>query len=110
VVDVVMKKSIIREKSFIFAIEIIHLFQYLQNNKKEFVLSKQLLKSESKPDFVHKLAIAQKECNETIYWLELLEQTNYIDKKLFIKICNEGMELLKILASIIKTLKSNKNS
>jgi len=119
-----MKKNIIKEKSFVFAIRIIQLFQYLQKDKKEYILSKQLLRSgtsigaltresehaESKADFIHKLAIAQKECNETIYWLELLEKTNYINKTQFKSINNDAVEILKIITSIIKTSKSNINN
>ncbi len=80
-----MSKSIIKDKSFVFSIRVVKLCKYLIENKKEFVLSKQLLRSgtavgalvreaqnaESTKDFIHKLAIAQKECDETIYWLEL---------------------------------------
>jgi four helix bundle protein len=82
------KKNIIKKKSFLFAIRIVKLYQYLCEVKKEFILSKQLLRSgtaigaliresqnaESKADFIHKLSIAQKECDETIYWLELLKE------------------------------------
>jgi four helix bundle protein len=119
-----MKENIIKEKTFAFAIRVIKLFQFLQKDKKEFVLSKQLLRSgtavgalvresehaESKPDFVHKLAIAQKECNETIYWLELLEKTNYINAGQFESINNDAVDILKIITSIIKTSKSNINN
>ncbi len=84
-----MSESIIKDKSFLFAKRVIKLYQYLTDKKKEFVLSKQILRSstavgalvreaqnaESKADFIHKLAIAQKECDETIYWLELLTET-----------------------------------
>ncbi len=87
-----MSKSIIKDKSFVFAIRIVKLYKHLVETKKEFVLSKQLLRSgtavgalvreaqnaESSKDFIHKLAIAQKECDETIYWLELLKETEYI--------------------------------
>ena len=87
-----MRENIIKNKSFAFAVRVVKLFQYLQTEKREFVLSKQLLRSgtsvgamvreaehsESKADFVHKLAIAQKEINETIYWLELLMATEYL--------------------------------
>ena len=91
-----MGKNILKEKSFSFALRVVKLFQYLQNEKKEYILSKQLMRSgtsvgalyreaehsESKTDFicsaehfvVHKLAIAQKECNESLYWLKLLNQ------------------------------------
>ena len=78
--------SVIRDKSFAFALQVIKLFQFLQHEKKEFIMSKQLMRSgtaigalvreaeyaESKADFIHKMAIAQKEANETGYWLELL--------------------------------------
>nr|WP_315198459.1 four helix bundle protein [uncultured Flavobacterium sp.] len=81
-----MSENVIKVKSFSFALRIVKLYQFLSSEKKEFVLSKQLLRSgtaiealvreaeqaESKPDFIHKLAIAQKEANETDYWLELL--------------------------------------
>ena len=87
-----MKNNIIKDKSFDFAIRIVRLYQYLNSNKKEFVLSKQLLRSgtsigamireaehaESKNDFIHKFAIAQKEANEVVYWLELLKATDYL--------------------------------
>ncbi len=77
-----MKESILTEKSFDFAIRIVNLYKYLIDNKKEYILSKQLLRSgtaigalqsegsfaESKADFIHKYGIAQKECNESIYW------------------------------------------
>lgn len=89
-----MKKNIIKEKSFDFAVRILRLYQYLSSNKKEYVLSKQLLRSgtsvgamvreseysESKADFIHKLAIAQKESNETEYWLSLFIDTDYFTK------------------------------
>ena len=82
-----MKENIVKVKSFSFAVRIVKLYRHLCEAKKEFVLSKQLLRSgtsvgamiresehsESKPDFIHKMAIAQKEINETIYWLELLK-------------------------------------
>jgi len=87
--------------------------------RKEFVLSKQFLRSgtsiganvrealnaESQADFVHKLAIAQKECDETIYWLELLKETNFITEMEFKSINNDAIENLKILRSIILTSK-----
>jgi len=84
-----MKENIIKNKSFGFALRMIKLYQYLKDEKKEYTLSKQLLRSgtsvgamireseqaESKADFIHKLAIAQKEANETEYWIELLFQS-----------------------------------
>ena len=116
-----MKESILTEKSFDFAIRIINLYKYLSENKKEFVLSKQLLRSgtaigalqsegcyaESKPDFIHKYGIAQKECNETIYWLKLIYRTNYIDQKQFESLENDAIELLKIITASILTAKKS---
>jgi four helix bundle protein len=108
-------------KSFAFAIKVVTTYKYLVENKKEFVLSKQLLRSgtavgalireaqnaESKADFVHKLAICQKECDETIYWLELLRETNYIDEKQFTVLNSEAIELLRMIRSSILTIKQN---
>lgn len=118
------KKSIIKDKSFAFAVRVIRLFQYLTETKKEYVLSKQLLRSgtaigalvreaqnaESTKDFIHKLGIAQKECDETIYWLELLKETEYINDKEFESINNEANELLKMIRSAIITSKKKYNS
>lgn len=117
-----MKENIIKEKSFSFAMRIIKLYQFLQTEKKEFVLSKQLLKcgtsigamvreaeqAESKADFIHKLAIAQKEANETEYWIELLYQSNYLDKQHYESIFQDITEIRKLLTSIIKSAKSRK--
>jgi four helix bundle protein len=111
------RKGIIKDKSFAFATRIIRLFKYLTETKKEYILSKQLLRSgtaigalvreaqnaESSKDFIHKLGIAQKECDETIYWLELLKVTDYINDKEFESINTEAVELLKMLRSAIIT-------
>ena len=89
-----MGDNVIKNKSFNFALRIVKLYQFLNQEKKEYVLSKQLLRSgtaigalvceseqaESKLDFIHKLAIAQKEANETDYWLELLFQSEYLNE------------------------------
>jgi len=97
------------------------LHKYLAGEKKEFVLSKQLLRSgtavgalvreaehaESPADFIHKLAIALKEANETDYWLELLQATDYLSDKQFQTLKQDIVELLKLLISIIKTTKKN---
>ena len=91
------KNNIIYNKSFEFAIEIVNRYKMLANKKKEFVMSKQILRSgtsvganvreadnaESKADFIHKMSIAQKEADESIYWLELLYRTYYIEKETF---------------------------
>ncbi|WP_366186125.1 four helix bundle protein [Flavobacterium ovatum] len=117
-----MSESIIKNKSFLFAIRIVKLYQLLTSERKEYVLSKQLLRSgtsiganvrealngESKADFIHKLAISQKECDESMYWFELLKATNYITEAEFESINQDASELLKILKSIIITTKSKK--
>lgn len=116
-----MKDNIIKDKSFSFALRIVKLYQYLVEEKKEYILSKQLLRSgtsigamvresvyaESKADFIHKLYIALKEANESDYWLELLYQSNYLEEKEFNSIYSEVQEIKKILVSITKTAKNN---
>ena len=114
-----MKSSILGEKSFDFAIRIVNMYKFFQQEKKEFVLSKQLLRSgtaigslisegfyaESKSDFIHKYGIAQKECNETIYWLKLLFKTDYINEIEFQSILKDAEELMKMITSSILTAK-----
>lgn len=116
-----MKENTVKLKSFEFALRIVKLYKYLIEVKKEFVLSKQLLRSgtavgamiresehaESKSDFIHKLSIALKEANETQYWIELLYKSNFIDEKSFQSIQTDITELLKLLTAIIKTNKNN---
>ena len=118
-----MKENIIKNKSFDFAVRIVKLNQYLCNNKKEFVLSKQLLRSgtsvgamvreaehaETKADFKHKMGIAQKEINETLYWLELLKATDYLTTEQFEDINAHAVEIIKIITNILKTTKANIN-
>lgn len=114
-------ENIVKDKSFAFALRVVKLSQYLNQEKREYVLTKQLLRSgtaigalvresehaESRADFIHKLAIALKEANETQYWLELLHKADYIDKKGFDSINQDCVELLKLLISIIKSTKAN---
>ncbi|MHA7942917.1 four helix bundle protein [Formosa sp. 3Alg 14/1] len=114
-----MRQNIIKTKSYKFAIRIVNLHKFLAEDKKEYVLSKQLLRSgtsiganvreaehaESKADFIHKLSIALKEANETEYWLDLLNETNYLNNSEYISIQVDIKEILKILISIIKTSK-----
>ena len=116
-----MSKSIIKEKSFVFSIRIVKIYKYLIETKKEYILSKQLLRSgtaigalvreaqnaESTKDFIHKLAIAQKECDETVYWLELLKETEYINETEFHSVNTNAVELLKMIRSAIITTKKN---
>jgi len=114
-----MSENIIKSKSFSFALRVVKLHQFLNQDKKEFVLSKQLLRSgtsigamvreseqaESRLDFIHKLAIAQKEANESDYWLELLYQSDYLNIIQFQSLKSDIIEINKILASIIITTK-----
>ena len=115
-----MKENIVQQKSFSFAIRIINLYKYLVSEKREFILSKQLLRcgtsiganieesigGQSEKDFLSKLSISYKEARETIYWLKLLKETEYISKNEFESIYNEAEEICKILSKIIITLKS----
>ena len=114
-----MAENHFKTKSFQFALEIVKLSRDLQTVNKDFVLSNQILRSgtaigalyreaqhaESDKDFIHKLSIAQKETNETIYWLELLEASNLISKVKFDYLNSTCIELIKMLTSIIKTSK-----
>lgn len=114
-----MKENVIHTKSYAFALRVVKLYKYLCSEKKEYVLSKQLLRSgtavgalvkesehaQSKADFIHKMNIALKEANETVYWLELVKDSNYIEKEDFSSIHQDAVELLKLLISIVKTSK-----
>jgi four helix bundle protein len=115
------RKSILKDKSFLLAIRIVRLNQQLTEMKKEYILSKQLLRSgtaigalireaqnaESSKDFIHKLSISQKECDESVYWFELLKATEYINEQEFESLNNDAIELLKMLQSSIITSKQN---
>ena len=110
--------SVTYYKSYNFAIRIVKLYQYLQSEHKEFVLSKQLLRSgtsigalireakyaQSKADFINKLSIALKEANETQYWIDLLYDTSYLSQKMYDSIKSDSKELIKLLVASIKTL------
>jgi four helix bundle protein len=113
----------IKEKSLAFAIRIVRLYKLLVENKKEYVLSKQMLRSgtaigalireaehaQSKADFLNKMNIALKEANETLYWLELLKETAYLAETEYVSINTDAQELLKMLISIVKTTKNKLN-
>jgi four helix bundle protein len=112
-------KSIIANKAYSFALNVIDTYKELVQEKKEFVLSKQILRSgtsiganinealssESKRDFVHKLSIALKEARETVYWINLLHDSKYLTTAQFENINTKCAEILKMLTSIIKTTK-----
>ncbi|MCR4879155.1 MAG: four helix bundle protein [Bacteroidales bacterium] len=113
--------NIILTKSKTYALRIIKMYKYLCAEKKEFVMSKQILRSgtsiganvregsrgQSKSDFVAKMSIAQKEAEETCYWLELLYESGYISKKIFDSMYEDNLELIRILSSIIITTRQN---
>ena len=116
-----MKDNIIQIKSKAFAIRIIRLYRYLIETKKEYVLSKQLLRSVtsiganicealcgvSKKDFLSKMHISFKECVETQYWLDLLAETDYLSKNEYDSISSDCEELRKLLSSITKSTNEN---
>ena len=111
--------SIVEIKSFRFSVRIVRLCQYLQNQKKEYVISKQLLRAgtsiganiaegkqgQSRPDFISKLSIALKETAETKYWLHLLRATEYLNDVQFNSIVRDCQEIEKLLVSIVKSSK-----
>ena len=114
--------SIIENKSFDFAVRIVKLYKHLTNDKKEFVLSKQLLRSgtsiganvsegekgQTKPDFNAKMSVALKEANETYYWLRLLYKTEFLTEKEFKSMEKDIDEIISILVSICKKTQKTK--
>jgi four helix bundle protein len=114
-------KSLVGDKAYLFALRMIKAYKYLTHEQREFILSKQMLRSgtavgalikeaehaQSKADFINKMNIALKEANETEYWLMLLKDSEYIDEKTFVSIHNDCVELIRMLASIVKTSKEN---
>ena len=114
-----MGESAVLDKSKAFAIRIINLYKYLSEEKREYVLSKQLLRSgtsvgancreayrgQSTADFAAKLGIALKEAEESAYWLELLSETDFLSEPQFQSIYNDNEEIIRLLVSIIKTTK-----
>ena len=118
-----MKKTIdnpIAVKSKLFALKIIRLYKFLNYSVRESILSKQLLRSgtsiganvrealraQSKPDFISKMGISLKEASESEYWLELLYESNYLDKEVFDSLANDCRELIRMLTAIIKSAKA----
>lgn len=113
------KGNIVADKSYAFALRIIKLYKYLVSEQKEYVLSKQVLRSgtsvgalireaehaQSKKDFINKMSISLKEANETEYWLMLLKDSEYISIDSFNSIQPDSVELIKLLASIVKSSK-----
>lgn len=115
----VNKQDTAREKSKQFALRIVHLYQYLTEEKKEFVLSKQILRSGtsiganlaesmcaiSEKDFLSKIYIALKEAEETLYWLDLLKEADFVNQKSYKSMFADCQEIAKMLTKTVKTLK-----
>ena len=112
-----MKNNGVKAKSYTFALRIIQMYKHLSQEKREFVLSKQVLRSGtsiganveeadaaiSNAEFSSKISIAYKGARETCYWLRLLFDSNYIDKRSFDSIFNDGQEICKLLFTILKS-------
>ncbi|MEC3907730.1 four helix bundle protein [Tamlana sp. 2201CG12-4] len=119
-----MKESILKNKSYDFAILIVKTCKSISEHQREFTLSKQLLKSgtsiganireaefaQSNKDFINKMSIALKEASETEYWLSLLKDTKYIEIKCFNSLIGYNQELIKMLVSTINTMKAKLNN
>lgn len=117
-----IKENIIKNKTFEFALRIVKLTRYLMTEHKEFIMSKQLLRSgtsiganvreaehgESRADFIHKMSVALKEANESDYWLELLYRSDYITKVQYVSIHGNLVEILKMLITIVKSSKTRR--
>jgi len=114
------KDNVLKDKSYKFSIRIVKFYQFISTQKKEFVISKQVLRSgtsigamieeanqaESKADFIHKLSIANKEANETHYWLRSIKDTQIVTEDILL-LLNDCEELIKMLTTIIKSTKIN---
>ena len=115
------KENVVMNKSYTFALRIVKLYKYLVYEKKEYVLSKQLLRSgtsigaliregehaQSKADFLNKMNVALKEANETQYWIELLRDSSYLSSEESLSIYDNADELIRLLASIVKSTKQS---
>ncbi|WP_276348211.1 four helix bundle protein [Daejeonella sp. JGW-45] len=118
-----MRDSLIQIKTYAFAIRIVKLYKFLCETRREFVLSKQLLRSgtapdalsyeaehaQSKADFLNKMNIALKEANETKFWLLLLKDSHYLTEEEFSSIIPDCSEIIQMLVSTVKTIKSSLN-
>ncbi len=114
------ENNVIREKTYAFALKIIELYKYMAFEKKEFVLSRQILKSgtsiganveesiggQSKRDFLSKISISYKEARETLYWIRLLHDSGFIGIKTKTELADDCEEILRIIGSIQKTMKA----
>jgi len=119
-----MKQNVVADKSYAFALRIVKLYKYLRFTEREFILSRQVLRSgtsiganveeaiaaSSRADFINKLNVAAKETRETIYWLRLLKDSELISAQAFESVHQDATELRKILSSILISTKSIQNS
>ena len=119
-----MKENVVADKSYAFALRIVKLYKHLSFTEKEFIISKQVLRSgtsiganieeavaaSSRADFINKLNISAKETRETIYWLRLLKDSEFISPTAFDSLLQDATELKKLLSSILLTTKSIHNS
>ena len=117
------ENNVVIDKSYAFAIRIVNCYKFLYTEKKEFVLSKQLLRSgtsiganveeavggQSRKDFIAKLSIAYKEARETNYWLRIMRDTQILDLKMAESLLSDNEEILKLIGSILKTMKGSSN-
>ncbi|MCD7971280.1 MAG: four helix bundle protein [Candidatus Azobacteroides sp.] len=118
-----MALTLLSNKSYLFAVKMVRLKQHLQKNCKEYEISRQVMRSgtsvgasikeaefaQSDADFIYKLTVALKEANETIYWLSILKDTNYIKENAFVILSSECKEIIAILVSSIKKIKQKNN-
>lgn len=116
-----LKENLVYKKAFKFSIRIVRLYKYLVEEKNEYILSKQILRSgtsiganikegivaQSKKDFLSKMYVSLKEADETEYWLEILNQSEYIESKVYDSIIEECKEINKLLCATVKTTKKN---
>ena len=115
-----MSENILKDRSYSFAIEIVKASEQIISQRKKYVLSRQLIRSgtsigalireaefaQSKADFINKISISLKEANETLYWINLLKDTNYISEDLFISLSKNCRELISMLVASVKTAKA----
>ena len=113
--------NVLAEKTLNFAVRVVKCCHYLQEEKKDFVISNQLLRSgtsvganvheavyaQSKADFISKLSIALKEASETSFWLVLLHRTDYLEEKVYVSLKSDIDEIIRITVSSIKTTRKN---
>ena len=119
-----IRENILRDKSFAFSVRVVRVYQFLTKDRQEWTLSKQVLRcgtsigamvreseyAQTRADFIHKLSVAQKEANESLYWLELLAATDYLTTDQATSLSTDVTELLKIITSSIKTAKESQKN